>query len=99
MAIEAVGAVKGYPTTSGLGATQSLPRRDEFADKLDAMLTGVNDAQQVADSHLSELAKGGDVDIHGTMIALEEADITLRTMVSVRDKVLEAYKQVMQMSV
>ncbi|HHO53588.1 MAG TPA: flagellar hook-basal body complex protein FliE, partial [Deltaproteobacteria bacterium] len=34
-----------------------------------------------------------------TMIELEKADIALRTMVSVRDKFIAAYEQVMNMSV
>jgi flagellar hook-basal body complex protein FliE len=33
------------------------------------------------------------------MIGLAEADITLRTMVSVRDRVVEAYQTVMNMSI
>jgi flagellar hook-basal body complex protein FliE len=33
------------------------------------------------------------------MIALEEADIALRTMVSVRNKLVGAYEQVMNMAI
>jgi flagellar hook-basal body complex protein FliE len=56
---------------------------------------------QVAASEdaLSLLASGEQVDLHGTMIELEKADIALRTMVSVRDKVIAAYEQVMNMTV
>ena len=53
----------------------------------------------VADDKLSKLASGEDTDLHGTMIALEEADITLRTMVAVRDKVVGAYQEIMNMSI
>ena len=38
-------------------------------------------------SNLERLASGEDVDIHGTMIALQEADVTLRFAVSIRDKI------------
>ena len=45
------------------------------------------------------MASGKEVDLHGAMIALEEADITLRTMVTARDKVIEAYQQLMNMTI
>ena len=45
------------------------------------------------------MASGEDVDIHGTMIALQEADISLRAMTSDRDKVIDAYKDIMNMAI
>ncbi len=51
------------------------------------------------DDKLAELASGENVDLHGTMIALEEAEITLRTMTAVRDKVVGAYQEIMNMSI
>lgn len=61
-------------------------------DRVDASTRGADDA-------LAALASGENVDIHGTMITLEEADIALRTMVSVRDKAIAAYQQIMNMAV
>ena len=63
--------------------------------QLDKAVASVSEVQNQADDRLRALASGEDVDIHGTMIALQEADIALRTMVSVRDKVVEAYQSVM----
>jgi len=59
----------------------------------------VDDAQQVGDEALRLLASGEQVDLHGTMVALEKADIALRTMVSVRNRVVAAYEQVMNMAI
>ena len=53
----------------------------------------------MADGALSALASGESVDLHGTFVELEKADITLRTMVSVRDKVIHAYEQIMNMGI
>ena len=44
-------------------------------------------------------ATGENVDLHGQMIALEEANISLRTMASVRDKVVDAYQAIWNMPV
>ena len=70
-----------------------------FSDKLTSAIDRVSDQQVVADDKLAQLASGKDVDLHGTMIALEEADITLRTMVTVRDKVVGAYPEIMNMAI
>jgi flagellar hook-basal body complex protein FliE len=45
------------------------------------------------------LASGEDVDIHGTMIALQEADISIRTLSAFRNKVTDAYKNLINMSI
>ena len=84
-------------------ATRARPTSDSsgqsFADTLQSALDSVNETQVHADDKLAELAAGQTPDIHGTMIALQEADITLRTMVSVRDKMVDAYQQVMNMQI
>jgi len=94
---------------SGLSAYQAMARPAEvpglapaatsFADTMKQGLGAVEGAQETAHSALSLLASGEQVDLHGTMIELEKADIALRTMVSVRDKFISAYEQVMNMTV
>ena len=67
--------------------------------RMASAIENVNDAQQSGDSALKSLASGEDVDLHGVMVALEKADISLRTMVSVRNRVVAAYEQVMNMAI
>ena len=75
------------------------PSGPGFSEQLKSAIESVNDRQIEADGHLQAVASGQDVDLHTTMIALQEADITLRAMVSVRDKVVDAYQQIMNMSI
>ena len=67
--------------------------------RLTDALQHIDDSQRVADLKLERLASGEDVDIHGTMIALQEADVTLRFAVSIRDKLLEGYQKIINMSI
>ena len=86
----------------GMDALKGANKADNqgnFAAQLDKAVASVSEVQNQADDRLRALASGEDVDIHGTMIALQEADIALRTMVSVRDKVVEAYQSVMNMTI
>lgn len=61
-------------------------------------VASVDAEQATATSALSDLASGRNVDLHGTFTALEKADISLRAMVSVRNRVVAAYEQVMNMA-
>ncbi len=71
----------------------------EFAGLLDQAVRAVDAAQDVAASGIRGMANGTDLDIHGSMIALEEANISLRAMVSVRDKFVDAYHTIWGMSI
>jgi len=71
----------------------------DFGQLLDAAVRGVDSKQLDADSMLRGITTGENVDMHGTMIALEEANIALRTMGSVRDKMVEGWQAVWNMPV
>lgn len=70
-----------------------------FGESLESAIDAVNRQQVGADAHLVDLASGQDTDLHGTMIALEEANIALRAMASARDKVVDAYQAIWNMQV
>jgi flagellar hook-basal body complex protein FliE len=72
----------------------------KFSGKLESAIDSVDAQQHMADDALQELGNGGqNASLHGSMVALTEAEIALRTMVSVRDKVVSAYEQIMNMSI
>ena len=84
------------------GGLQQTSGTEKVTQSFQATLTDavkrVNEVQHQSDDLLKGLASGQHVDLHGTMIALEKADISLRTMVSVRDKMVQAYEQIMNMT-
>jgi flagellar hook-basal body complex protein FliE len=75
------------------------PAAPGMAEQFDQAIRQVDALQFQGDVALKELASGQNVDLHGTMVALEKADIALRTMVSVRDRVVAAYEQIMNMAI
>ena len=70
-----------------------------FAATLKDAVSSVNVAQKESDYKMQELATGKSQNIHETMIAAEKADIALRLMVQVRNKMIEAYQEMMRMQV
>jgi flagellar hook-basal body complex protein FliE len=72
---------------------------DKFGEALKNSIAEVNQAQVSADRAAEQIAAGETKDLHGAMIKLEEADISLRLMVQVRNKAVEAYQEIMRMQV
>jgi flagellar hook-basal body complex protein FliE len=70
-----------------------------FADIMRDSVADVNNMQVQADTAIKELVAGRNKNIHETMLAVERADASLRLMMQVRNKVLDAYKEIMRMQV
>ena len=79
----------------------SVSKADEgsFADTLKNAVNKVNDLQKDADIKMQKLATGESKNIPQVMIATEKADIALRLMVQVRNKIISAYNDIMKMQV
>ena len=63
------------------------------------MLMEVNLQHQEAEQKQVELLTASEKDIHGTVIAMEKAEISLRLLLQVRNKLTTAYEEVMRMQV
>ncbi|MCC6137182.1 MAG: flagellar hook-basal body complex protein FliE [Bdellovibrionaceae bacterium] len=70
-----------------------------FGETLKEAIHKVNDMQQTADVKMQQLATGETTDIADVKIAAEKADIALRLMTSVRNKMIDAYNEIMKMQV
>lgn len=70
-----------------------------FADTLKNMIQDVNDAQLEADTKMQDVVAGRNKDLHGAMLAIEKADIQFRLLTQVRNKVIDAYREIMRMQV
>lgn len=70
-----------------------------FGAVLADSLAQVNRLQQEADRAITDLATGGPTTLHDTMLALEKADLSFRLMMQVRNKIVEAYQEVIRMQV
>jgi len=71
----------------------------DFGDLLKNALKDVNDAQLNADEAIKKVLNGETQNIHETMIALQKADVSLKLMLEVRNRLLEAYQEIMRTQV
>ncbi|MEL4024393.1 flagellar hook-basal body complex protein FliE [Lysinibacillus endophyticus] len=81
--------------------TQSTPyeAQQSFADTLKNAISSVNEQQINSDKLTEKLINGEDVQLHEVMIQSQKASITLNATMEVRNKVIEAYQEIMRMSV
>ncbi|MGE4234032.1 MAG: flagellar hook-basal body complex protein FliE [Bacteriovoracia bacterium] len=70
-----------------------------FSKLLSETLEKVNETQLQADRAVKELAAGRNKNIHETMLLMEKADLSFKMMMQVRNKVIDAYREVMRMQV
>jgi flagellar hook-basal body complex protein FliE len=70
-----------------------------FADTLKSAIGNVNQLQKASDKAAQDLATGRTDNVADVMIATEKADIALRVMVQVRNKIIDAYQEIMKMQV
>ena len=69
-----------------------------FADALGRALSDVERLQSEGDRNAEQVAMGGG-NLHETALAMEKADIALRVATKVRNKIVDAYQEIMRMSV
>lgn len=68
-----------------------------FADVLQKNLNEINDQQISANKLSDSFVKGEDVQISDVMLSSEEAKVSLEFAVQVRNKLVDAYKELSQM--
>lgn len=82
-----------------LGSSSVADTQKSFADTLKEAVGSVNELQKASDKASQDLATGRTDNIGEVMIAAEKADIALKLMVQVRNKIIDAYQEVMKMQV
>ncbi len=70
-----------------------------FQDTLSSAINNVNQLQKASDKEMQRLSTGQTDNVADVMIAAEKADIALRLMVQVRNKMIDAYQEIMKMQV
>lgn len=93
---------------SGVGASMSLrpadtspvsSARSGFGDIMKSTIEQVNQSQNSGEEAIQQLNTGQAESLHGVMIAVEEAEISLKMLVQMRNKALQAYEEIMRMQI
>jgi flagellar hook-basal body complex protein FliE len=82
------------PTPSTEGTTGNL-----FSNVLQNMLGHAAAQQQTADQAVLDVASGRTDNLHQVVLEVAKADIAFRLMLEIRNRLSDAYQEVMKMSV
>lgn len=83
----------GVQPQQGIKPSQGGP---SFKDTLNGFLSDVNSMQQKADQSIERMAAGEITDVHQVMSTVEEAKVAFNMMMEIRNKVMDAYQEVMR---
>lgn len=92
-------AAPGKLTMSEIQPKAASVVQKEFSHFLKDAINNVNEAQQFSDKMTEKLINGENVDLHQVMIASEKASVSLQATLQIRNKVIEAYQEIMRMQV
>ncbi|MFW0883614.1 flagellar hook-basal body complex protein FliE [Candidatus Acidulodesulfobacterium sp. H_13] len=84
---------------SGENITGAQKGNGSFGDTLLNSINKVNDLQISADNSAEDIAIGKSSNIHQAMINIEKANDSFELMMQVRNKIITAYNQIMNMQV
>ncbi|WP_369018097.1 flagellar hook-basal body complex protein FliE [Thermatribacter velox] len=93
------GALQGIESREVASLKKSDKSEKSFSELVGGFLEGVNALQKEADQAIQDVVLGKEENLHQAMIALEKANLALELTVQVRNKVVEAYQEIMRMQV
>ena len=99
MKVPGVQNVMVTPPLSGSRPTEPHPGGGTFSEVLKGAIKEVDNLQNQAEDAVAKIQLDNRGSIHEVIIAMEKADIAFRTMMQVRNKVLDAYQEIMRMTV
>lgn len=70
-----------------------------FGEILKDAISTVNELQKQSDQEIQKLMTGESQDLHTTVIAMQKADLSFQMMMQVRNKIVQAYQEIMRMQV
>jgi len=80
-------------------ASPAPPSESGFGDMLKQSIEKVDEKQKAAETLVQRAISGQEQDLHRVMMAQEEASITFDLLMEVRNKLMDAYQQIMQMQI
>ncbi len=79
--------------------SQPEPGKASFSELLGGIVSDVNQMQQTAAHSTDKLLAGELEDVHQVVVAMEEAQTSFKLLMEVRNKMVDAYREVMRMQV
>ena len=98
--INPIGPLKGAGIPQkGMKPQAAGTKFPSFKETLSTYMKEVNEMQHKADVSIEKMVAGEITDVHQVMNSVQEANLAFNMMMEIRNKVMEAYQEVMRMRV
>ncbi|NLE02469.1 MAG: flagellar hook-basal body complex protein FliE [Fibrobacter sp.] len=94
--INSIGSIQGGSPLDKHQTVKSTSNGPTFKDTLKNFVNDVNEMQQKADQSIEKMAAGEITDVHQVMTTVEEANVAFNMMMELRNKVMDAYQEIMR---
>lgn len=81
------------------GASRAAGAAHSFASAVSAALETVEAGQKAADEQVRRFLNGEGVDLHQVALAHQQAQLSLELFLQMRNKVVQAYQEIMRMQI
>jgi len=95
--IEKINGLQNLPNAASTSNTQNMKSDSDFGKILSDAIKSVNDEQKSVEQLSDDFAQGKVSNIHELVVEAEKASISLRLTVEVRNKIVDAYREIMRM--
>ncbi len=97
--VNSIGPIQGAdgPQKGSKSQRIAKDKYPSFKDTLNGVMKEVNDMQSKADASIQKMAAGEITDVHQVMNSVQEANLAFNMMMEIRNKVLDAYQEIMRM--
>lgn len=99
MTVSAANNIANLQENTNIKKITPFEAQQSFTSLLKDSINSVNDAQVQSDALTEKMANGENVDLHTVMIASQKASISLSATLEIRNKVVEAYQEIMRMNI
>jgi flagellar hook-basal body complex protein FliE len=93
-----IAPVASTPTITPAAPAASKPAAAGFGESLGRLLESAGESSDSANAAVGQMLNGTG-DVHEAMIALQRAELSLQLTVQVRNKIVQAYQDIMRMPV
>ncbi len=94
--INAINQMRQLAEQSPVTKPQNNDSEVSFKDMMKQYLSDANNMQVEADENIKKIIAGEDIDPHAVMAAVEKANLSFDLVMEIRNKMLEAYREVMK---
>lgn len=98
MNIEPISSISPISDIYKKTSTKSVSDDDVFKNILSELVNNVNETDRISQEDILKIASGNADDIHNIMINSEKAELATLALVQVRNKIMDAYNEIMRVT-